>query len=174
MPRPSNPSRSAPRPAPAVEDQEQEPATRVLQQFRIIFNAVKSHFQQVERVAGIGGASVWALSVIRERPGIGVSDLGAALHVRQPTASNLVKSLSRQALIDVRRSDADRRAVHLHVTAEGRKVLRRSPGPFAGVLPDALAQMEPRALLALERSLGALIEYLHADEAGAQTPLAQL
>jgi DNA-binding MarR family transcriptional regulator len=174
MPRPSSTSNSTPRLAPVIDDQVQELATRVLQQFRIIFNAVKSHFQQVEREAGIGGALVWALSVIRERPGIGVSDLAAALHVRQPTASNLVKSLSRQSLIDVRRSDADRRAVHLHVTTEGRKVLRRSPGPFAGVLPDALAQMDPRVLLALERSLGSLIEYLHADEAGAQTPLAQM
>lgn len=31
-------------------------AVRVLRQFRIVFNTVKSHFRQVERDTGIGGA----------------------------------------------------------------------------------------------------------------------
>jgi hypothetical protein len=37
-------------------------ATRVLRQFRQVFNAVKSHFRKVERVAGIGGEQPWAFS----------------------------------------------------------------------------------------------------------------
>ncbi|HWJ96252.1 MAG TPA: MarR family transcriptional regulator, partial [Telluria sp.] len=49
------------------------PATRVLRQFRIVFNAVKTHFRQVEREAGVGGAQLWALSVIERTPGIGVT-----------------------------------------------------------------------------------------------------
>jgi len=32
-------------------------STRVLRQFRVVFNAVKTHFRQVEREAGVGGAS---------------------------------------------------------------------------------------------------------------------
>ena len=47
-------------------------STRVLRQFRVVFNAVKTHFRQVEREAGVGGAQLWALSVIDRRPGIGV------------------------------------------------------------------------------------------------------
>lgn len=39
-----------------------EASTRVLRQFRIVFNAVRSHFRQVEREAGIGGAQLWALT----------------------------------------------------------------------------------------------------------------
>lgn len=181
MPAPARRSPRASRPtsraAAAADPHAQEPATRVLQQFRVIFKAVKSHFQQVEREAGIGGAQVWALSTIRDQPGIGVNDLAAALHVRQPTASNLVRNLSQQALIEVRRDPEDGRAVHLHATAAGRKLLRRLPGPFAGVLPDALAQMEPGALLEMERSLASLIVRLQtgdAGDAGAVIPLAQI
>lgn len=48
------------------------PARQVLRQFRVIFNAVKVHFRQVERESGLGGAQVWALSVVAESPGIGV------------------------------------------------------------------------------------------------------
>jgi DNA-binding MarR family transcriptional regulator len=151
-----------------------EAPARVLQQFRIVFNAVKAHFQQVERKAGVGGAQVWALSVIRDRPGIGVNDLAAALNIRQPTASNLVKSLSRQALIEVRREGVDRRAVQLHATLEARKVLRRAPGPFTGVLPEALAGLDPKTLRRLEADLNELIGRLDTDEAAAKIPLAHL
>jgi DNA-binding MarR family transcriptional regulator len=162
-----------PRAAPAGTDAA-DAHSRVLRQFRIVFNAVKTHFQQVERKAGIGGAQVWALSVIRDRPGLGVNELAAALNIRQPTASNMVKSLVQQELIDVRREAADRRAVQLHATPNGRKVLRRAPGPFAGVLPEALATLDPATLRRLEIDLAEVIQRLGADTAAGTIPLAHL
>lgn len=159
---------------PGVAVDSSEPAVRVLQQFRIVFTAIKTHFQQVERRSGIGGAQVWALSVIRDREGIGVNDLATALNVRQPTASNLVRNLAQQELIEVRREGPDRRAVQLHATTRGRKILRHTPGPFAGVLPQALTELDAESLMQLEKHLGELIKRLGADERAAKTPLAQI
>lgn len=160
--------------AAAAEPTAADDAGRVLQQFRVVFNAVKTHFQQVERQAGVGGAQVWALSVIRDQPGIGVNALALALNIKQPTASNLVRSLAQQALIAVRREGPDRRAVQLHATAAGHHVLQRAPGPFAGVLPEALAGLDPHTLAQLEANLSTLIQHLGADERGASIPLAQM
>ncbi|MEO8280578.1 MAG: MarR family transcriptional regulator, partial [Ideonella sp.] len=87
----------------------------MLRQFRLVFNAIKTHFQQVEKLAGVGGAQVWALSVIRDRPGIGVNELARAMDVRQPTASNLVRTLVEQDLAEVRKDMRDRRSVQLHL-----------------------------------------------------------
>lgn len=151
-----------------------EAAVRVLRQFRLVFNAVKTHFQQVEKRVGVGGAQVWALSVIRDRPGIGVNDLARALDVRQPTASNLAKSLAEQDLIEVRKDERDGRAVRLHVRPAGTRVLRRAPGPFTGVLPDALAGLDPKTLSRLEQDLTVLIKALGADARGANIPLSQM
>lgn len=162
------PSNPAPR-APAGDS-----AARVLQQFRIVFNAVKAHFQQVERRAGVGGAQVWALSIVRDRPGLGVNDLAGAMSVRQPTASNLVKNLTQQGLIEVRREGSDRRAVQLHILPDGRRLLRRAPGPFAGVLPEALASLDEASLLRLESDLSKVIAALKADVSAGGIPLAQL
>ena len=148
-----------------------EPATRVLRQFRLVFNSIKTHFQQVEKRAGLGGAQVWALSVIRDRPGIGVNNLAQALDVRQPTASNLVKALSDQNLIEVRKAPHDGRAVCLHVRPQGVKVLRKAPGPLTGVLPQALADLDATTLKRLEKDLAKLIALLGADERGANIPL---
>lgn len=147
---------------------------RVLRQFRVVFNAVKTHFRQVERDAGIGGAQVWALSVIRDAPGIGVNELARSLEIHQSTASNLVKSLLERALVDARRDGPDRRAVALHATTAGVALLATAPVPFAGVLPNALASLDGQRLARMEADLAALIALLAADESAADVPLAEL
>ncbi len=148
-------------------------ATRVLRQFRLVFNAVKTHFQQVEKLAGVGGAQIWALSVVRDRPGIGVNELAMAMDIRQPTASNLVKSLVTQELIAVHRDAPDRRAVQLHLLEAGERVLQRVPGPFAGVLPQALESLDEPTLKRLEEDLAVLLGVLRSDARGAGIPLGQ-
>lgn len=150
-----------------------EPAARVLRRFRLVFNAVKTHFQQVERRAGVGGAQLWALSIIHARPGLGVNELARAMDVHQSTASNLVKALAERELIVAAREGPDRRAVQLSMLPAGRKVLRQAPGPFTGVLPQALAGLDAKTLARLDADLARLIAALGADERGANIPLGQ-
>lgn len=150
-----------------------EPASRVLRRFRLVFNAVKTHFREVEKKAGLAGAQVWALSVVRDHPGIGVGELAKAMDIHQSTASNLLKSLLEQGMVAADRTGPDRRAVQLHVSTKGLKVLRKAPGPFTGLLPDALAQLDRLTLARLDRDLGRLIELLDGDKRGEAIPLGQ-
>jgi DNA-binding MarR family transcriptional regulator len=143
------------------------PANRVLRQFRVVFNSVKTHFRQVEREAGVGGAQLWALSVIERRPGIGVTE-------HQSTASNLLKSLVERGLVTTSREGMDRRSVALRIQPAGANVLRSAPMPFTGVLPDALSSLDPDTLDRLEKDLAQLIALLAADEESAKLPLSQL
>jgi DNA-binding MarR family transcriptional regulator len=162
-----------PPPSPDQQADSEQPM-RVLRQFRIVFNAVKSHFRQVEREAGVGGAQLWALSVIDRHPGIGATGLARELDIHQSTASNLVRGLVERGYVTGSREGADRRTVALHVQPAGQEVLRRAPMPFAGVLPDALASLDPAVLMQLEKNLGQLIAQLDVDEEAGSTPLAQL
>ncbi len=155
-------------------EQPTESAARVLRRFRIVFNAVKTHFQQVEKKAGIGGAQLWALSLIGRQPDIGVGGLAKAMDIHQTTASNLAKALITIGLVVAARGAPDRRAVQLRLTAAGARVLRKAPGPFAGVLPQALDSLDPATLERLDQDLGALIALLQADDHAAQIPLAQM
>ena len=91
------------------------PSTRVLRQFRIVFNSVKTHFRQVEREAGVGGAQLWALSVIDRMPGIGATGLARELDIHQSPARNLVKGLVERGMVSASRDGADRRSVALRV-----------------------------------------------------------
>ena len=95
------------------------------------------------------------------------------MDIHQTTASNLVKSLVAMELLVAERNGVDRRAVQLRVTGAAGRVLRRAPGPFAGVLPEALAQLDTRTLGRLDRDLEKLLAQLHADERAARIPLAQ-
>lgn len=146
----------------------------MLRQFRQVFNAVKAHFQHAEKAAGLGGAQLWALSVIESRPGIGIGDLARAMDVHQTTASNLVKALLSLGLVESARSEPDRRAVQLQIRPAGRRVLRRAPGPFTGVLPEALARLDHGTLIRLHRDLAVLLDALQTDPRAARTPLAQI
>jgi DNA-binding MarR family transcriptional regulator len=151
-----------------------EAAQRVLRQFRQVFNAVKTHFQQVERKVGLGGAQVWALSVIQQSPGIGVGRLAAAMQIHQSTASNLVKALVERGLVTMTRDVADRRVVQLKLLVAGTRILRRAPGPYAGVLPEALATLDSKTLKRIEVDLAKLLKVLKVEDGSGEIPLAGL
>lgn len=167
MPTTHRTPKASPPQAPELSDS----AVRVLRRFRIVVNSVKSHFRSVEKKAGISGAQAWALSVIRDHPGIGVGGLAEAMDVHQSTASNLLRSLADQGLVLAGRAPADKRAVRLQLTPAGARVLKKAPGPFTGVLPQALMELDEGTLARLDDDLGRLIEVLGADGKGGDVPL---
>jgi len=149
-------------------------AAQALRKFRVIFNAVRTHFRQVETETGLGGAQVWALSLIQKSPGLGVGDIAVGMDIHQSTASNLIKVLLKKELITLSKSDGDKRVVELRVTLEGKKALKKIPGPFKGVLPDALRQLDAVTLSSLNRDLEKLVQLLAVDEDAGNIPLGNL
>lgn len=145
-----------------------DPAGQVLRRFRAVFNAVRSHFRSTEQVAGISGAQVWALSEIAANRGIGVGALARSMDIHQSTASNLVRALLEARLVASERGAVDQRAVHLHATARGLKVLGKAPTPFVGLLPDVLRRLDEATLKRLDRDLERLLRELRADPRGAK------
>ena len=145
----------------------------MLRQFRVVFNAVRSHFQQVEKRVGIGGAQVWALNVIQNQPGVSVNELARAMDI-QSTASNLIRQLVKRELVRTEKSAADRRGVQLFIEAAGQLLLQGAPGPYEGVLPEALQQLPRATLDQLQLSLAQVIQALKADEQAGGIPLAEL
>lgn len=151
-----------------------DPPARVLRRFRQVFTAVRTHFQLVEKRAGIGGAQFWALGVIGAHPGLGVTGLARAMHVHQSTASNLVRGLVERELVRAEREGPDRRTVQLHLRPKALEVLKRAPGPYVGVLPQALERLDPATLKRLDADLARLVEALGVSEDAPVVPLAQL
>jgi len=148
--------------------------TQVLRRFRVVFNAVRTHFSQMEKQVGLGGAQVWALSLIKSNPGIGMGGIASLMYIHQSTASNLIKALLRKELIVMTKGAEDRRSVHLKILPAGRKLLTKVSGPFEGVLPVALSNLEPAVLARMDKDLHQLIGLLNVDEAAEEIPLAEI
>jgi len=149
-------------------------STKVLRRFRVVFNAVRTHFRQIEKQAGLGGAQVWALSLIQDHPGIGMGGIAKNMDIHQSTASNLIKTLLRKELISMDKSAHDKRSVHLHILPTGRTLLANVSAPFEGVLPAALQKLDAATLARLDADIGELIALLNVDEAAEETPLADI
>lgn len=130
---------------------------RALQGFRTVFGSARTHDAEVRRAAGISGSQLWALSEIARGSGMRVNGLAERMALHQTTASNLVNVLARRKLVRRARDAADQRVVHLHVTTDGKRSLLRAPGPYTGLLVDALRRLDTDQLEGLWQGLQVLI-----------------
>jgi len=96
------------------------------------------------------------------------------MDIHQTTASNLAKSLVTIEMVQASKDGPDRRTVQLYLLPAGQRVLKKAPGPFSGVLPQALSQLDAATLERLDHDLGLLLAQLNIDERAAQTPLSQM
>jgi len=133
---------------------------RTLQAFRTIFASARAHDAEIRRAAGISGSQLWALAEIANGRGLSVNRLAQRMALHQTTASNLLSALVDRKLIRRSRDASDQRVVRLTVTAAGQALLLRAPGPYQGLLVDALRQIDDRHLPRLLRSLAGLVAVL--------------
>ncbi|MEW6590645.1 MAG: MarR family transcriptional regulator [Pseudomonadota bacterium] len=150
------------------------PAAEALRQFRVIFGAVRQHFQAVEKACGVSGAQVWAMAALQQTPGMKVSELAQAMSIHPSTASNLLDKLEQAGLVQRTRSQADQRVVTLNLTNAGKRALKKAPQPLTGILTHALGQLTDDALCRLNEDLSELITHMGAVNArDAQQPLSE-
>lgn len=146
-----------------------------LRAFRMIFRAVRRHYQLIEKHAGISGAQTWALSLLVDQPGMTVSGLAESMAIHQSTASNLVDKLVHLGLVERTKSEADLRVTFLQATAAGQQRLEQISGPVTGLLPDAITRLDPEKLKRLNASLADLLSMLSEVESeAAQIPLSDI
>jgi DNA-binding MarR family transcriptional regulator len=140
---------------------------QTLQAFRMIFGSTRIHDADVRRISGISGSQLWALSEIARSEGMSVNGLSDRMALHQTTASNLVNALVERKLIRRMRDGADHRVVHLHVTVEGKRMLLQTPGPYDGLLVDALRHLDVDVLERLRKSLDVLVAVMCRTAKGA-------
>jgi DNA-binding MarR family transcriptional regulator len=152
----NTPATAGPRKTPSA------PATDVVEQFRTVFLSVKDRVEQGRTQAGLTSSQALALSSVNDDPGIGVSQLARQLGLHQSTTSNLLGPLIAEGLLDSSPREDDARGVHLRVTAAGKRVLRRVPDAFDGLLTQALEQLDGTTRRRLGQDLQALAQVLEA------------
>ena len=104
------------------------------------------------------------LSLVHDSPGIGATQLAAALDVSQPTASRVLQQLEGERLVTRHASDSDGRASHYVTTRKGAAALDRVHRYHVDQLDQALADVDAGRRTALAEAVTELVSKLHADE----------
>jgi len=144
----------------------------VLQQLRVVVRLAGSHSARLERSTGIPGAQLWALHEVAQADGLSVGELAQRLRMHQTTVSNLLTRLDTAGLVRKGRSPQDQRIVQVHLTAAGRRGLKRAPGPARGLLPNVLDRMSAAQLRKVHDGLAVLVDCMGGfDAALAARPL---
>ena len=150
-------------------------ANEALRQFRLIFGAVRQHFQAVEKSCGVSGAQIWAMAALRESPGLKVSQLAQALSIHASTASNLLDKIEKAGMVRRERGSEDQRVVRLYLTPAGEAALAHAPRPLTGILTHALGKLPEESLTRLNQDLAQLIAQMgEVNVQDAEKPLSEL
>jgi DNA-binding MarR family transcriptional regulator len=100
---------------------------QIVAAIRRMMRAVDLHSRRLLEEHGLTGPQ---LAVLRAAAGdrlTTVSTLARMVHLSQPTVTGIVDRLERHGLVERARSAADRRAVHVRVSASGQRVLEQAP-----------------------------------------------
>lgn len=150
-------------------------ALNVLQQFRIIYGAMRQYFREVEERCGLTGSQMWILQEVQRTPALGVNELAGRMGIHQSTCSQLVDKLVAEGYLIKNRPHEDQRRVGLCLSQNGLKAIASLPGPAEGILPEALDAMPDVALKTLHINLSELIQHLPGKyDTYANTPLADM
>ena len=129
-----------------------------LDAFRRIVQALRTGGHRRGRRARLSSAQLFALQQIAEHPGASVNHLAALTFTHQSSVSVVIQRLVRRRLVAKITASDDRRRQRLVLTAEGRRVLRRTPIAVQERLIAAIARLPVTDRRALAKSLGAVAE----------------
>lgn len=109
---------------------------------RRIVRAVDLHSRRLVEVYGLTGPQLATLQQARRLGPVSASALARAVHLSQGTVSGILHRLERRELITRSRSEADRRAVIVEVTPEGRRLLDTAPSLLQDDFRESLERLE--------------------------------
>jgi DNA-binding MarR family transcriptional regulator len=101
------------------------------------------------------------LGVVAQHGPLPVTELGAILHLSQPTASRTLRRLEDEGLVSRSADDADARVARFEVTDGGRAVRDRFEAHMAVQMERALADVSPARRTQLADLLEQLVSGTH-------------
>ena len=135
----------------------------IVQSFRKIFKAIQTYSEEVLKEFGVTGPQLWLLKTIQNESGIRVSELSQRMFLHISTVSSIINRLEEKGLLERRRTKKDRRVVLVHLTDEGKRLIKKAPEPAQGKLLHGLQKLSQEEVLALYDSLKKIVELMEVD-----------
>jgi DNA-binding MarR family transcriptional regulator len=143
---------------------------RALLAARALVDRMRSLYRELEQVTGAPITLHRALVVIGNDPGLPASRLATQLGMQRPAVSQMLKNMEFRGWIERRRSAADQRAVQIHCTSIGRRVLQATSGRAVVTLQRAVRNLRDEQLEDLATGVEKLLAELPEQSTGDQPP----
>ncbi|MEJ2033422.1 MAG: MarR family winged helix-turn-helix transcriptional regulator [Deltaproteobacteria bacterium] len=137
-----------------------EQTASVLQNLRILVQAIQAYSKWVEKQVGISATQLWVMDELAVNTEMRISGVAKALSIHQSTSSNLLDKLERKGLVARKRGGPDQRVVRVYLTEQGSALLARVPRPAHGPVTEALHQLPDQILTSLAENMEELVACL--------------
>lgn len=133
---------------------------RALLAARALVDRMRALYRELEQVIGAPITLHRALVVIGSDPGLPASRLATQLGMQRPAVSQMLKNMEFRGWIERRRSADDQRAVQIHCTSVGRRVLQATSGRAVVTLQRAVCKLRDEQLTQLATGVEKLLKEL--------------
>jgi DNA-binding MarR family transcriptional regulator len=135
----------------------------IVNSMRQLQGGLQRQSREFIRKYGITGQQLGALRIVTQTPRISLGELSERMFLHISTVSGIVDRLEKKKYVTRERGRADRRVVHLQVTADGRRVIRRTPLAGMGLLVHTIDRLPAGQLGDILRGLRLLLQVMKID-----------
>jgi DNA-binding MarR family transcriptional regulator len=133
----------------------------VMQSLRKTIKSIKDYSYEVSRKFGITGPELWVLKSISTNGSISPGHLSKKMYLHPSTITGVVDRLEKKGYVLRDRGQEDRRVVKVHLTPNGKKLVRKAPNPIQGKMIFGLRKLKREELNSIYdavKKLGEIVE----------------
>jgi DNA-binding MarR family transcriptional regulator len=139
--------------------------TTTAERLRPVLLRLSRELRKETEALGVTGRQAALLWLVREHPGLTLTELAELERISAPSLSAHVDRLERADLLERIRSSDDRRRVGLQLTPAGSALVRRVRSRRTTWLARRLAALDDAQIEAVDRAIGPLTALLSEDDA---------
>lgn len=148
----------------AVVDQYENPTNSYGYLLRIAFRSFSRALERRTLPSGVSSGQWRFLRVLWVEDGLTQRELSRRVGMREPTTVAAVNSLEKAGLVTRRKSEEDRRKVHVHLTARARRLKTKLLPHVAEVNEIGLEGLTRAEVQLVRRALLQIVENFAADD----------
>ena len=135
-------------------------AEDVLIALRRVIRATELHSKQLIKTTTVTGPQLLLMQTIHREGDAIISELAQEVSLSQATVTTILDRLEKRELVFRKRSQKDKRKVHVHLTDHGHKILERAPTALQDQFVknfDALHDWEQSMILSALQRIGQMM-----------------
>ena len=148
----------------AVVEKYENPTDSYGYLLRIAFRSISRALERRTLPFGVTSGQWRFLRVLWVEDGITQRELSRRVGMREPTTVAAINSLEKSGLVTRRKSEEDRRRVHIHLTAKARRLKAKLIPYVAEVNEIGLKGLTPAQVALVRRALLQFVENFAADD----------